>query len=201
MTRAYLRLDPAFFERKAIQQEYPAGSFTALAGSLCLAESQPQRGRFRDERLLRALLGQYGRYVPFLVQRGDLVVEKDGRVYIDGWDEWQEGDWKVGERVKRIRGRERTTKPVTPETTRTVRNGTDQTVADVTVGNVTRRPATPRSSESLGDSSQRGGGGGIAGRGGTARVGDLLPTFKRIETDDLDELPPAPTTTDTGTRR
>jgi hypothetical protein len=56
MTRAYLRVDPAFFERKALTQDYPVGVFAALVGTLCLAETQPERGRFRSERLLRALL-------------------------------------------------------------------------------------------------------------------------------------------------
>lgn len=118
MSRAYLRIDPAFFERKALTQGYPAGVFSALVGTLCLAEHQPERGRFRSERLLRALLEDYGRHVPELIRRGDLVRLGDGRLYVDGWDEWQEGDWKVGERVARIRSRPRKgTAPVTVGTT------------------------------------------------------------------------------------
>lgn len=118
MSRAYLRIDPAFFERKALTQGYPAGVFSALVGTLCLAEHQPERGRFRSERLLRALLEDYGRHVPELIRRGDLVRLEDGRLYVDGWDEWQEGDWKVGERVARIRSRPRNgAAPVTVKTT------------------------------------------------------------------------------------
>jgi hypothetical protein len=105
MTRAYLRVDPGFFERKAIEQGYPDGAVVALVGVYCLAESQPERGRFRNERFLKALLDKRGRWVPYLKAHGDIVVMEDGRVYPPGWDEWQEGDWKVGERVKRIRDR------------------------------------------------------------------------------------------------
>lgn len=102
MTRHYLRLDPAFDERK---ESYPDGPYAALIGTLCLAEAQPQRGRFRNQRYLTALLGRRGRHVPYLIEHGDLVRLDDGHLYVDGWDEWQEGDWKVAERVERIRNR------------------------------------------------------------------------------------------------
>jgi hypothetical protein len=102
MTRAYLRLDPGFDEHKA---HYPDGPYAALIGCLCLAESQPDRGRFRSQRYLKALLDKRGRHVEYLIAHGDLVLLPDGRLYIEGWDEWQEGDWKVTERVRRIRGR------------------------------------------------------------------------------------------------
>jgi hypothetical protein len=117
VSRAYLRLDPGFFDRKAIDQGYPAGAVAALIGAFCHAEHQPTRGRFRDVRVLKALLGPYARWIPFLVEKRDLVVRK-GQVYVDGWDEWQEGDWKVGERVARIRNRQRgVTEDVTPDVT------------------------------------------------------------------------------------
>lgn len=102
MTRAYLRLDPAFDEHK---QSYPDGPYSALVACLCLAEMQPQRGRFRNEAYLKALLGKRGRWLKYLVEHGDVVTLADGRVYVDGWDEWQEGDWKVGERMSRLRHR------------------------------------------------------------------------------------------------
>lgn len=105
-------MSPALFERKVVQQGYPLPLFAAFVGTLCLAEHQPNRGRFRDVRVLRALLGPAGRWVSELVTRGDVVVGKDGMVYVDGWDEWQEGDVTVGERVSRIRTRRR----VTPST-------------------------------------------------------------------------------------
>lgn len=102
MTRHYIRLDPAFDERK---ESYPDGPYAALIGTLCLAEAQPDRGRFRSADYLRRILGKRGRHVPFLIEHGDLAELPDGRVYVDGWDEWQEGDWKVAERVERIRNR------------------------------------------------------------------------------------------------
>lgn len=105
MARAYLRLDPMFFERKVMDQGYPAGAATALVGVFCLAEHQPERGRFRNERLLKALLADYAKWVPYLLQHGDIVETADGRIYPPGWDEWQEGDWKVGERLDRIKKR------------------------------------------------------------------------------------------------
>jgi len=104
MARAYLRLDPGFYERKVIDQGYPPGAAIALIGALCLAEYQPTRGRFRSPGVLKTLLGPNAKWVGYLIEKKDLV-EKRGLLYVDGWDEWQEGDWKVGERVKRIRGR------------------------------------------------------------------------------------------------
>lgn len=129
MTRAYLRLDPGFFERKVIRQGYPPAVAMALVGAYCLAESQPERGRFRDERLLRAMLGDLGRHVPELLKRRDILRLADGRIYPEGWDEWQEGDWKVGERVRRIRDRAKTTvATVTSDTVATVQQDTTQSV-------------------------------------------------------------------------
>jgi hypothetical protein len=106
MTRAYLRLDPNFFERKAIDQGYPLPVLAAFIGCLCLADSQPQRGVFRDEKVLRTLLGPAGRYLPQLIERGDLV--RDGsRIRVDGWDIWQEGDVTVADRMARYRNKHR----------------------------------------------------------------------------------------------
>ncbi len=102
MTRAYIRLDPQFDERK---ESYPDGAYRALIACLCLSESQPVRGRFRSLDYLKRLLGKSGRHAQYLVDHGDVTVLEDGRVYVEGWDEWQEGDWKVGERVRRIRAR------------------------------------------------------------------------------------------------
>ena len=104
MARAYLRLDPAFYEKK-LEQGYPLAAIGALAGVLCLAELQPARGRFRDLAVLKALLGPTAaKQVAFLKERGDLV-DENGRIYVDGWDEWQEGDVTVKERMQRVRNR------------------------------------------------------------------------------------------------
>lgn len=116
MTRAYLRLDPGYDEKK---ESYPDGPYAALIATFCHGEMQPDRGRFRNERFLRAILGVRGKHVPYLIAHGDLIQLADGRLYIDGWDEWQEGDWKVTERVTRIRNRTRrsATGTLTPDVT------------------------------------------------------------------------------------
>lgn len=96
MPRAYLRIDPN------VDQVYPElrGTFVGL---LCAASRQPERGRFRDRAMLEALCGK--RYVKGAYTRRDVVDLPDGRVYVDGWDDWQEGDWTVAERMRRMRQR------------------------------------------------------------------------------------------------
>jgi hypothetical protein len=105
VTRAYIRVDPGLYERKVIEQKYPLGAFAALEGCFCYGETQPVRGTFRDAALLRAHLGPGGRWVPFLIEQGDLILMPGGQLYIDGWKEWQEGDVTVKERMERIRNR------------------------------------------------------------------------------------------------
>lgn len=113
MPRAYLRLSPSFYERKLLDQQYPAPAVAALIGCFCLAETQPQRGRFRDRRVLAVLLGSLGRWIPYLVEHGDLIEQEPfPHIYVDGWDEWQEGDWKVAERMHRLRVRTHGVTPV-----------------------------------------------------------------------------------------
>ncbi len=107
--RAYLRLDPELNDKKA---DYPDGAFAAFVDLLCCAEQQPHRGRFKSLSILRAYMGRRARWVPFLLDKCDLTMI-DGTYYVDGWDEWQEGDWKVAERVRRIRSRSHVTVPVT----------------------------------------------------------------------------------------
>jgi hypothetical protein len=111
--RAYLRLSPAAFARKVVDDGYSAAAFAAFIAVLFLAEEQPERGRFRSERLLRLLLDEpregvrlrWDRWVPYLIDHGDLVRLPGGFLYVDGWDEWQEGDVTVAERMKRLRAR------------------------------------------------------------------------------------------------
>lgn len=110
--RAYIRTDPDAFQRKAIDEGYPPAAFGAFMAVLCLAESQRPRGRFMSLAHLKALLagpggktGAYAKWLPFLVKQGDIVILDDGRPYPPGWDEWQEGDWQVAERMRRVRGR------------------------------------------------------------------------------------------------
>jgi len=103
--RAYHRIDPLMDERKS---HYTPAQFGAFLKVQLLAGRQAQRGRFRSERaLVGALPSAYGRLVPFLIEQGDLAVKGDGTVYVDGWDEWQEGDLTVKDRMARLRNRHR----------------------------------------------------------------------------------------------
>lgn len=98
MPRAYLRIDPN------IDAVYPELRHTFI-GLLCAAHRQPERGRFRDRRTLEGLCGRA--YVKAAYARGDVRDLPDGRVYVPGWDEWQEGDMTVAERMRRMRDRRR----------------------------------------------------------------------------------------------
>ena len=126
--RAYLRLDPRLADMKA---DYPDGAFRAFVEVLCFAEQQHPRGVFRSRKLLAVLLEKRGRWINYLLEHGDLIPMPTGQLVVDGWSEWQEGDWKVHERVKRIRERqrrERTNPTVTPDTVATVTPDTVPTV-------------------------------------------------------------------------
>ena len=111
MSRAYIRFSPKTFHEKVVIDGYPPGAFAAFAAVLCMAEEQPERGRFRSERLLRLLLDEpeegvrvgWGKWVKYLLEHGDLVKQDRGVLYVVGWDEWQEGDFTVAERVARLR--------------------------------------------------------------------------------------------------
>lgn len=98
LPRAYLRIDPN------VDQAYPELRNT-FVGLLCSAGRQPERGRYRDRHTVEALHSR-----PFVrrsFDRGDLTELADGRVYVVGWDEWQEGDMTVAERMRRMRERRR----------------------------------------------------------------------------------------------
>lgn len=136
--RAYLRLDPNFADRKS---DYPDGAHRAYIDMLCFAEQQHPRGRFRSRKLLAVLLEKRARWIPFLIEHGDLIEFGDGKLYVEGWDQWQEGDVTVSERMKRLRSRRKGDTPTdTP---------------DVTVGTVT----VPSSGGGGGRHSAVGGGG------------------------------------------
>lgn len=107
MARAYLRFDPRLFEKKVVEQGYPLPLFAAFVGTICEAEHQPVRGSFRNDRVLRALLGPAARFVPELIARGDLVSHQGGSLTVDGWEQWQEGDMPVPTRLAAIRNRAR----------------------------------------------------------------------------------------------
>jgi hypothetical protein len=95
LPRAYLRMSPN------LDQHPDPGGMVML---LCAANRQPQRGFFRDKAVLVRALGA-ARFRRFAA-RGD-VQEVDGGWYVEGWEEWQEGDLTVGERQRRIRERKR----------------------------------------------------------------------------------------------
>ncbi len=92
LPRIYLRMSP-----NLDMHPDPAGMVLLL----CAANRQPVRGRFRDRETLQRILGR-ARFKR-LLGRHDLVVLEDGRYYVDGWDEWQEGDLTVADRQRRIR--------------------------------------------------------------------------------------------------
>lgn len=95
LPKAYLRLDPN------LDQAHPDPG--AMVRLLCAANRQPHRGRFKSRDLLDAVLGKT--VARACIARRDVVEQSDGRYYVPGWDEWQEGDWTVGERQQRIRDR------------------------------------------------------------------------------------------------
>lgn len=103
--KAYIRLDPLVDESKA---DYSPAQFGAFIKVLALAARQKQHGRFRSRRALEMILpGPYARLLPHLFAEGDLVELESGAVYVDGYDEWQEGDHTVAERMRRLRNRQR----------------------------------------------------------------------------------------------
>jgi hypothetical protein len=103
--RAYHRVDPLMDERKG---HYTPAQFGAFLKVQLLAGRQGNRGRFRSEAMLRNLLpASYLRHVDFLFTEGDIIPQPDGTLYVDGWDEWQEGDLTVKDRMARLRDRKR----------------------------------------------------------------------------------------------
>jgi hypothetical protein len=96
LPKAYLRIDPN------LDATHPApGDMVAL---LCAANRQPRRGVFKSEAIAKAALGP--RLFARSVDRGDLRANGVG-YFVDGWEEWQEGDINVGERMRRLRDRRR----------------------------------------------------------------------------------------------
>jgi hypothetical protein len=108
-SRPYLKLDPYLPERK---DYYPDGPWRALVTTFCLAAQQPRPGLFRDEKVLRVLLGRFARHVPFLLAEGDLTILPGGAVSVVGWAEWNEGEFpSVKARMEAIENRRRPMSP------------------------------------------------------------------------------------------
>lgn len=95
LPKAYLRIDPNI-------DAHPDPATMLLL--ICWANRQRHRGRFRELAQLRRIVGR--RQLQEAIDRGDLVEEAGGVFYLAGWDEWQEGDFTVGERVRRVRQRQ-----------------------------------------------------------------------------------------------
>jgi len=96
LPKAYLRIDPNLDSTHA-----DPGAMVEL---LCAANRQPHRGRFKSPEVAIRVLGRAA--YRLALARGDLVQNGHG-LYVDGWDEWQEHDWTVGERMRRLRLRRR----------------------------------------------------------------------------------------------
>lgn len=111
--RAYLRLDPKLRRQK---WDYPDGAFRAFVEMLCASESQPVRGRFESRELVKAMLGPRRRWIGYLLEHGDLGQEGEEFVVI-GWQDWQEGDITVPERMARLRAKKAGAALVTPADT------------------------------------------------------------------------------------
>lgn len=105
MPRAYLRIDP-----NLDQHPDPLGMLLLL----CAGARQAERGHFKDRTVVARAIGTAR--TKALVSRRDIVELTDGRWYIEGWDEWQEGDYTVGERMKRMRARRKRSSNVAPVT-------------------------------------------------------------------------------------
>lgn len=91
LPKAYLRISPDLD-----QHEDPM----VMVLLICAANRQPQRGRFKSSAVVERIIGR--KRFAKCVARGDLVHEGTAW-YLDGWDEWQEGDLTVGERMRRLR--------------------------------------------------------------------------------------------------
>ncbi len=118
--KAYLRISP-----NLDQHPDPA----AMVRAICAANRQSERGRFREPAVLERAVGR--KSYRTLVERGDIVPANPGPgVYLEGWDQWQEGDHTVAERMKRLRQRQRNgkvTPPPSPD-----RNGVTTTALENT---------------------------------------------------------------------
>jgi len=93
LPKAYLRIDPNIDQTHAEP--------LAMLRLLCAANRQTWRGRFKNRAVLEGLFGRA--MVRRMADRGDIEEGEFGRWYVTHWDEWQEGDHTVGDRMRRLR--------------------------------------------------------------------------------------------------
>lgn len=148
LPKAYLRLDPN-------ADAHP--DLDAMVRFMCWANRQPDRGRFKTLDVMRKLIGR--KRLQACIDRGDVEQIPDGRWLLVAWDDWQEGDLTVGERVARLRDRRRykvtngtvtstVTKPLPPSEALGVdvvrnNNGNNGSDANASGGEPPPTPATP----------------------------------------------------------
>lgn len=94
LPKAYLRLDPLI-------DSHP--DWPAMVALILWANRQLRRGYFRSLENIKKAIGK--KRLQACIDRQDLVQLPDGSYHLVGWEEWQEGDHTVGERVRRCRDR------------------------------------------------------------------------------------------------
>jgi hypothetical protein len=94
LPKAYLRLDPLIDSH---------ADWPAMVTLMLWANRQPRRGYFKSLDTVRKLLGR--KRLDACIARRDLAEQPDGSYHLLGWEEWNEGDLTVGERVRRLRAR------------------------------------------------------------------------------------------------
>jgi hypothetical protein len=105
LPKAYLRVDPN------IDAHPDPGTIVLL---MVWANRQSRRGRFKSLTVVEKIIGR--KKVAAAIERGDLVQQEDGAFYLEGWDTWQEGDFDVASRMRKLREKRRndvTNRPVT----------------------------------------------------------------------------------------
>lgn len=94
LPKAYLRLDPN------IDHKHP-DNLDGFVRLLCAANRQVPRGRFRARAVIDSLFGKTA--TDRFYRRGDIRNATDGAVDVVGWEQWQEGDLSVAERMRKYR--------------------------------------------------------------------------------------------------
>lgn len=114
--RAWIKVDRLLWKKRG---HYEDGAFAALVVCFLRAADQEEPGTFESVAVLQALLDNprpRGQWVPFLIEQGDLVRLKDGRVRLPNWRAFQEEGMST-KRVKKHRGNGDATADGTPDGT------------------------------------------------------------------------------------